>query len=605
MLFLVPFLLVWGVSAEVTLSGAQLQQLSQRFVSTIRETQVDRQLTSEPRVQACLDQHRITAGMSDTQIREKREAAQVCFRGVFANTSEADLQRLSEQMRLESSGLVSGRSRQAIMDYFSNRLENALYGQAGANGQEAKLRDQNIVDHKVFEDLYRSQLGKNILLEISRFCLEKASAKLNDSFPDPGTANHMSGWQFFITNTKTNAGFCDPKNSKECLEWLTDTKAITPQDDPYQAVQDALMGVEPQNQQAFLTDFFSNCALMVNPMCEAKAYCEAPAADRDRLYPHFRGFSERCTENGKKYGAEACITQAKLRAMRVNLTALEETKTAYREMQAGPAGLNREPIGSGRVYTGSQGSTIDELTSLTTTEAKRAQDSAGIEAEAFESANCIEMPENAACRDFFYTQQEGTALANVGLRDMAATELERRRIEALRGEDLEKYLRDKGYADLLQQLQNGTPATDIVELAKNRYTAEREAAFSAMEDAFKERQIGAGENTAAQAAQKVQQQLQERNNAFNRLVLFNNVVSSYLKLNDGTQNTATLTREVESMRSGEAPETALQFFSNLSDASGGGNRSGESVTVDFDTLDKLLGGQENPGGSGTTPPGLQ
>lgn len=82
----------------------------------------------------------------------------------------------------ESTNLSSEKSKEyfILKKYLSNELAKNLYGE---NYAENNISKNKIADHNIFIQLYRTQLGKNVLLELSKFCLEnfpKDSSKSGD-----------------------------------------------------------------------------------------------------------------------------------------------------------------------------------------------------------------------------------------------------------------------------------------------------------------------------------------------------------------------------------------------------------------------------------------
>src|SRR5690606_369790 len=108
----------------------------------------------------------------------KAKAAVDCFREKLKDKDPKEIQKLAQNLQLESYGLVQGKNVQSIQEYLSNRMYEKL---TGVNLEEKDLqkriesmsfKNRKMVDQKVFFDLYRTQLGKNALYEISRFCFE-------------------------------------------------------------------------------------------------------------------------------------------------------------------------------------------------------------------------------------------------------------------------------------------------------------------------------------------------------------------------------------------------------------------------------------------------
>ena len=167
-------------------------------VSTIKEKQIERQiLESNDLLKECKEKHSTEA-----------EALEKCVIDKFAGDEIGDeeIEKLADKLELGSYDKNASKSVKSIKDYLSDRVHNALRGESKKKVKEINLKDINFVDHALYARLYRSQVGKNILLETTNYCVTSFGLKDNPTY----LASHCS------INMNRSAKSCslDPSTSK-------------------------------------------------------------------------------------------------------------------------------------------------------------------------------------------------------------------------------------------------------------------------------------------------------------------------------------------------------------------------------------------------------
>lgn len=623
-----------------TLSAQDYERLGQRFVSTIKETQVDQQMLSVGPIQKCLDDNRITEEdikdtatypssdnppVNRTKTEQKRHDAQKCLSDKFAQISDGDLQQLSTQLDLENFGLVQGKSRQQLTDFFTERLQSALYG-TGATGEQNKLRDTTLVDHKVFSDIYESKLSKNFLLELSRYCYQDLLPKnTTGNAVSVNSASYYTQWQSILDGRKCYYKNARSALAKDCFPTLiTDSTGeiiSSNTTDIYKAFADALPNAN--SPQELLKGMFNTCTGLIPHICTAYTYCtELAQAGTDQTkksqvnsrYPEFSSLNPpfACSS---KLGEKSCTMQAKIKAYRTNLAALKQTSEAYKTSVASGGlqesdqyGYGRQVVANPRYEAGSVSAdrSVESMTTLTSTDLKQINTQMVEQYnEEFTRENCEQNPENKQCEKFFYSDDEVVKFQNQGLTYIAATEKEKAEIGKLRGDNkkLREYLEGKGYKDLLEKLNSPTvDENQIIALIQERFSAERSASYNSMANAFEKKQLieKTTDEDKRDKAKTIKETFQSEGERFNQLLLFNNVVTSFLEVGSGENarsNSAIFEKEFESIEDGATSDSnALEFFSNLGSGPSGGNSSGpnENVVVDLNYIDQVLGAPAAP-----------
>lgn len=642
------------VKAQSELTPQDYEGLSRRFVSTIKETQVDTQMLSVPTVQSCVERNRIEEsdladstpyptgpnGLQETKAEKKRREARECFLQAMSGASDADLQNLANQLQLDQFGLVKGKSAQELTNFFATRIQNAIYG-AGSAGEDRRLRDRTIVDHNVYLTLYESRVSKNFLLELSRYCAYELLPLASGSPVDASSPLFFSTWQSLLGNSSTN-GLCRVSRpsgelvSNCLLANVTDAQTYTPPaspagsstgvtNDAYSAFSSVLQtsGVPVPELSGTLQQIFSACLRLVPLACEMKVYCDARKADRipevatalnpswAARFPSFvlNGNAKPCpapSSSDVKFGEKSCALQQKIRAYRVNIAAMNKIKN-----ENGTIDADREPDKLGRfdlknpqeVYTKENAAadrSVEAVTTVTSSEISGTIDEINNKyAEKYDEEGCAQRPEDKKCEAFFYSNEEATRFANQGLLYDAATEREKASIKKLSGDELKTYLTEKGHTDLKARLESGASETDIVKLAQDRFSAERDASYGQMADAFKDKQLigrpATGTDSVDEVATTSVKKFQDSNKQISQLLLFNNVVTSFITTEDerGQQssNTGVLRRELQS---DNIDPTALEFFQNLAGPASSGSEEGgnQTITVDRSFIDRILSGAD-------------
>jgi hypothetical protein len=580
--------------AEVQLD---YNKFADRFVTTVKEAQVDADFLQVDEVKSCIEEITAADLQGDQKaLREKQAKSANCVRQKMeeiAKSNPDQLTSLAEKLQLDAFGVIKGKSSKEIIDFFSSRLENALYGK-GPDGKPARLKDQKIVDQKVFADIYETQLGKNILLEISQYCqgrIRKIGSVDEDRF------NAIEAMQENF----------DPS------EWtdLEIKSTLTADSNIYSDFVEKVIGPakdDPELVKRRLKTLFNNCTTIIPKMCALYEACSCkykkdnPPADGspvDCTVP--QNISCPSTTSEPKIGQHSCHVVARLRGYRTNLTAVKETQKQFSEMSGGTAiGLTKAK----EVYDKTKaqdGESVDDLTSLSSKEVEMAIKEQGTkqQGEALEKAACEESPESPECEKFFYKEDEVLKFANSSVGYAAATAVESARISALAKESdkLKEYLTLKGYFDLAEKVEGGANTEEIIRAAKQRFETEREATFKEMSAAFDRKQLVTGTDTQKkERVIEAKKEVENRSKSFQQLMLFNNVVTSYLELKrpDGSaigSNIKALQREVQGMEKIEAANSSVQFFSGLATGESGVT-NGESPLVDINFLDSVLGSKE-------------
>ena len=639
-------LLVLLLSLGVTSFAAEgdnvnYRQLSDRLVTSVFEAQFDKQFSAVPEVAECLNTYRITPAMIGTQqaLDVQRQADECLKTKINSSMSEADLQRISNELGLEAFGVVKGKNSTEVIDYFSKRLKRIMTGETETANK--KLKEQKLVDQKTYIDLYETQLGKSILLEIAQYCshtLQKEQGAGATGASCPGGAGTI-----FDIIEGLASGSDEAQRSASMignLACLHDKGPTTqPSGDIYQnflrdvAKQSGPGALSPADTATRIRKIFDNCTTLIPLMCEAHEYCKCLAANP--------GNSSACASNRASTAANSnsgfcgpfqptpsrssvppgtqatrtpvkgeasCHVVARLRGYRLNLAETDKIQEQLRTQYSGGRQLVEHGGGSYRSDQAGPNENLDALTSLTTKDASEIikDDKFEKQADDIDQQRCFANPERPDCYPSFYNADEAARLANASIGYNAATQVELARLDLTERDEekLKKYLEERGYLDLVAKLDSGVTNSEIVKAAKQRLEAERDASLNQMQQAFERQQLKEGDDTRNQLkASAITDELRSRKETFQQLILFNNVVTSYLSiqrrgpdnnLTSAGTNTRALRRELDALN--QEGNDSLRFFNeNISDNNQ--LQDNESPLVDTGFLDAVL---RNSGNQGTT-----
>lgn len=599
-------LLLLVISTQVLGADINYEVLTQRYVTSVKEAQVDAQFGQMPEVKQCVDRFPITDVSNQDAIRTAQANTAQCMRDLFKDVPEGRLTELSNQLQLDAYGVVKGKSNADLVNYLASRMEKALYGM-GPNGEVKKLKDQNLVDQKVFVDIYETQVGKNILLEISNYCY----TRLN--IAGASGATRISAIAA-LTTAATDSG--------------VRAATITDKDDLlnvgsgsiYDAVKTDLESFTNSSGPKALGRFFEVCTAVIPKMCENYESCLCQFKKKTDPTLTCPTTPLGCTappatepENGRY----SCHVAARLKGYRTNLMAIEKTKDRFNDIKEenGTFRVNKDLVNVYDKANAGKDESFDALTSFTTSEAETATKSqemataaSGIDAE-----ECSRSPENPECAKFYYNGSEVQRFAQSSAGYTAATIVEAEKIKKLEADKpkLLEYLNSRAYFDIAKKLEDGTiNEQQAVADAKARFETEREATFKEMTAAFERKQfttdLGSSDDKERRAAE-VQQEYQNKGKEFQQLILFNNVVSSYLQLRrvgangqleSAGLNLTALNRENERAASVADAQGSLSYFQNLTTGETSTLQDSDTPVVNIDFLDTILG-KDVPAATGT------
>lgn len=545
---------------------------SQQISMEIKEVDIENTLKKTPELKECVELIKKEDLNNPEIIKEKRAKASECFKEKFNpdEISDKALKEISESLQLENFGFVKSNTTQDILHFLEERFDEALFGKPDKN--QKGLGKAKLADHKIYTELYETQLGKNLLLTISNYCYNDLLINTDN----PQKSDFFKNWKEHSNNVENIDKIDD--------QGYQDAPVKANLADIYQDLAQDLQNYGGENQSSFMNNIFGKCI-----QGAAKLLCE-----------HYQ---KEVKENPQtKKGRKSCFTLEKIKNTKRTLMALQSDDGTIKRNEA----LNKNSVdfhvGDSLKSGDSSKGKLDELTTITSGDLahKALKDfNAQGSMDEIDEARCSETPEDPKCAKYFFTQDQEVNFQNQAMLYDAQTEAEKARLAQIEDdEEFEKYLKDKSYFDLLEKFKQEGNRSAIIAEVSARYEAERKAVLSEIEDAFKKNQLQKDGNGEVVTDKK--ESLKAEKQRLTELILFNNFISGYLStcnedldsngncLGEKKQNTASLLRELRSISNDETiDESSLQYFDNLENNLDS-TQSESTSTLGVDQIDNLL-----------------
>ncbi len=585
---------------------------SKQFSTVIKDVEVEDMLNKTSEFKDCRDKNKFEAGDKEPKKTQKIQAAEKCFRDKLTKgKSEEELKKLSEQLNLQQYGLVKSKSSQDLQKYLNDKMYKSMTGVDPNEKNLQKLKEdlkfgkKKHIDQRIFFQLYKTQLGKNALYEVSRFCFENLRSKIPGSTNATSFAEHWSNFSPGSLMTKNADGTVTLNVSDSgtpkfgtTLETEDKTKIY---EDIFKSIQGANgTGLTP----SLLQKFFLECGSTIVPLCDV--------FQNSQKVKDLGDIKSQTDASTLSPGAAACLTKSRLQGYRkaigdVTLIITKEKEISDFDKSASLylSALEGKPI---KIFgQNSDDETVDDLTNYTSkdfVEGGLSQD------ELFKQAaeKCEAKPELSECEGIISNGESfEKAKHNVEQELTLKREVEMARIRELKKnrESLEKYLEENGYADILDQFKKGQlDEAGIEEKVGQAFEAKKIAFLQQMNAKLGKRQVQTDPKNSTPQLDKdnvkqVIQETKEERARIAQVVLFNNIITSHLELTKkkkGTNKGTVVGRNVNAWKREEKALEAAQvnssLFQNIKSSNSDATSLGRENQIDgFEIIDSLLGKQ--------------
>lgn len=556
------------------------QDLKKKFVAEVKDAEVEGMLSRTKEFTDCFQKYKYEEGKSAENTKNVDDA-QKCFADKLKQGRDAkQLQELSSKLNLETYGLVKSKNVADITEYLTDKIYKAMTGYSRKESDRKKLIEslkfgnRKMIDQRIFIDLYITQLGKSALQEMTRYCFEdlRDSSSTGTTFEDH--------WANAISRDFKQTTFSDDGDGSFI-------KSHQDQGDVEKNYQSILNTIAKNSSiNAILPRFWEVCKEQLNQLCKE--------------------FEE---EKTKKIGGRSCIVKGKLQEARKAIAQSEKVSEQFKKMSTADMALMLDKGQVAKFYdpTKDPNASIDKLTTQSSVDLMEGNADDEVKRLAEECKNNPTKPE---CEKFYVEGDSEKAAYDLAMQMNLKKEIEKARIKELmrvKGQALEDYLKENGYHELAQNVNDPNLEKKIGEV----FEARKKAAIDDIVNKVGKRQASAEQIKKGTVKKEdvvkvnAEETLSERARLA-QVVLFNNIILSSLDLLDDQKNKigkniSGLEREVQDISS-KAPNMQSQFFDNMKsttkNGSGGAGAAQSSQLGALDLIDSILGKKDDkkPGG---------
>ncbi len=569
------------------------EQGEAKFMTVVKDVEVERLIGSEPEFNKCRDDSKFKSGDKKPVRDANINKATGCFKAFLEKKSEADLKKLASNLKLEEYGLTQSKNVNEITSYLSGKMHKALTGVSPTDKDfgKQKWEDKKIVDQKVFIELYKNQLVKNSLFEISRYCFE--NLRLLSAPAGTDFASYWSGVTLTLPadgkmTTTELAKLTDVGDANGGISFADKLSGADLNDDKvvYEKLISGLTPVGTPISTTVYKDFFPFCRATIKPLCEVFKKTSTS------------NVSAATSTSQISRGSSACLTYNKLESIRMTLRNTEKVAKQFDEMKDKNT-FAIQMIKNPKFYgNDANDQSLDELTSTGSADFLKEADNDKLSDLETKCAGGTQADE---CQQFLKVDDGlDKAIYTIETEMTLKRELETERAKKLSGQSLKDYLKENRHFDLLEKFDTLSKA-DIELGIEQFYNAKRLAEIEALKFKVGKRQINTDEDKALGGGKKDAQIIENIKNSkeerarLAQVVMFNNIITSQLTLSRKSGNTTTAlgsnvsgwTKESAGLKGISGIDQTL-FAGVQSSADSTGIKSKESI-ADIGFLDAILG----------------
>lgn len=493
------------------------KKVETKFLTVVKDVEVEKLLGSSAELNECRDKNKFD------DPAKSLTAVSACVNKLIGNKDEAALKKLAENLKLQEFGVIKSKNVVEITKYLSKRMHKSLTGRDpdDKNKENLKWENQKIVDQKVFIELYKNQLAKNSLFEISRFCFEN----LRLETPPPSVTDFTSYWKGFMNggpNVDLVTDIGDEKNI-----FFSGKLGDVDLNDESVVYEKLISGLTPGKEQIdadLYSKFFSFCISTIKPLCDDfKANVNTTPAN--------------------KRGSLACLTFNKLESIRTTLRNTEKVENQFLEMED-KGSYAIQMLKNPSFYQNGQGkgeASLDELTSVGSSDLLQKNKNENDKLTKLEQ-ECEADSSSDDCQEYLIVD-DGLAKATSTIEAdlLMKKEIETARVKKLNGQSLRDYLQENRHFDLLEKLDSqGSDKISEAQISDEIgkfYDAKKMAEIDALKLKVGKRQMTeeqAGKEDKSTVIKENIQASKEERARLAQVVMFNNIITSQLDLSKQT-----------------------------------------------------------------------
>lgn len=557
-------LLLGFISNEVSAAGVSNHELTTKFISTIQDNKIQGQIQESAEFSKCREEAKKAKNASPESIAEK---AANCIKVHLKDPEKA--KQLAENLRLVEFGLTPSKNLRDVTDYIANKMYKSLTGidrndPVAAFMEKTKFKNAKQVDQADFFLMHKSQLAKSALFQISAFCF-------NDLRIKGSQATTFKDHWVDVLEGKKHLRFEDLK-ADGVPEFAVNADE-TDKTKIYKNLEESIGGGNYDSEA--ITKFHKLCTDSILPLCKDGA-------------------------------GRACALQKNLQAIR---KAFNEGEKAWAEYSKSGTKTQLTEIGKYEIYDSFKAKKEDSIDSLTT---MSSNDFLHSYEKDKQLDDCIKKPDEAKC-EAYITEGKTTydAVTNSNINMAFNTEIEKSKVADLAKKNdsagLQDYLQANGYLEIIERMKldksdpNHLEIANVAEEVGLIYEARRRATIDAVSKKMGSRQVEETDQMKKDAQVATAKDYKQERVRLAQVVLFNNIITSQLKLekkvgNGKTEevgrNTSGLDKELSEL---QANSVDTEVFKGLKGDTGRGtasSASGNTNIAEIGFLDGYLGKKE-------------
>lgn len=507
------------------------------IVSSVKDVEITEILEKTKEFNDCRNENKFKSGATSRERDTNIKKAEDCFRKKLTQGkgSTEKLQNLSRDLNLQHYGLVQSQNINDIQTYLNDKMYESMTGINRKNKktkeyfESLKFKNKKHIDQRTLIELNKTQLSKNALYEVSRYCFENLRLKIRTDKKTFG--EHWAGFDGKFEGTFSINNLTDEGNPT--------FGTISKPDDKDSVYKDILSSINAGGTNISvdqLGNFYTGCALAINELCEEfKKTTQLNSTSK--------------VDSTITRGSSSCLTKNRLievkLAIDANAKVLEQMEAQQKDdiAQKNPSLIFDTPA---KIYGSGQDKnevSFDDLTNYTAKdflEGGMSKNQILLE----KSKECELRPELASCEEFFLKSEELDKVKNRVETEMTLQrEIEMARVRELKNKDeksLTEYLRSNGYFKILEEL-DGKSSDWLAEELGKEFEAKKIATISEINNKLGKRQVtNDGKIEVLQNHQAIIQETKEERARLSQVILFNNIVTSYLERGRKDKNNQTV-----------------------------------------------------------------
>jgi hypothetical protein len=561
------------------------EDLNKKLITVIKEVQVESILGKSTEFNECVKDNEYNPKLSETEREAEAKKAEDCFKKKLAGKKGKELQELSQKLGLQSYGLVQSNNVKEISQYLGDKMYKAMTGidrKDLKNKEMLKFKNRKLINQKVFIELYSTQLAKNALFEISRYCFENLRLKKGVADVDITEKEFVTYWGAVLAGEEPEV----VDTGSGGFGKITNTSS---EGDIYKDIFKSISN-NPNFQVDQFSTFFDFCSKQINKLCTEFEKSTA----NDTSSPNDSNPS-----NKMQVGANSCLTKSRLQQIRKAIANSDKIKEQFDEkLSGGPTLRVDKPEGMAKFFNPSkdEANSIDNLTNFSSVDMLKGEKKNSV------MENCEKNAEHPDCDGYLAvgdTRLKAEHAADMDLRLKKEMEKARvREIKDMNNQGMEEYLTENGYFDLLEKWNKNEPLDMEAEIEKI-FEAKRLATLGAIKSKLGRRQISEDELKSDSLDEKTLkkeniQASKEERARLAQVVLFNNIITSHLTLRDTKgeevgRNVNPWKKEQQGLEDAKEIDSSLfAGIKNSIDTSEGSGTKGNNI-VGLTMLDNILG----------------